>query len=157
MKEIPLTQGYITIVDDEDYEMLVSFGSWYAKKTAKDGLVYAVCSVKNRQIQMGRVITSCPKGKVVDHINGSALDNRKSNLRVCYQRENMMNQAPHKGTASGYKGVRWDKEKKRWRAEIEYDGKRYSLGRHRDIKNAAIAYNNAAIKYHGEFARLNEI
>ena len=74
MKEIALTQGYITIVDDEDYEMLVSFGSWYAKKTAKDGLVYAVCSVKNRQIQMGRVITSCPKGKVVDHINGNGAD-----------------------------------------------------------------------------------
>jgi len=157
MKEISLSQGYSTIVDDEDYDQLANY-KWYAKKAYKSKLVYAVRSKNDRHVHMGRVITNCPSGYVVDHINGNPLDNRRSNLRVCTQGQNTRNLSPYiKPMASQYKGVSWDNEKKRWRGEIHVSGKRHKLGRFRNEKDAAVAYNLAAQRLHGEFARLNVI
>lgn len=94
---------------------------------------------------------------LIDHIDGDPLNNRKSNLRFCTNAENTKNQRKKKNNTSGFKGVSWDKEKKKWAAQITVNQKKIWLGTFEDKVEAAKAYNKAAIKYHGEFAYLNKV
>jgi hypothetical protein len=96
-------------------------------------------------------VSNCPDDKIVDHINGNTLDNRKINLRICTAGENNCNQRKRSDNTSGYRGVSYNKEKKRWVAYISKNGKRYSLGYFFDIEKAHVAYCIASEKYHGEF------
>ena len=95
-----------------------------------------------------------PKGLFVDHINHDGLDNRKSNLRLCTQRQNNQTQRP-RGKTSKYKGVYWNKRAKKFMASICIDGKKKSLGYFIDEVAAAKSYDKAAKKLFGEFAYLN--
>ena len=84
MKEIPLTQGAVAYVDDEDYER-INAKNWSINP---QGAGYAVRKgVRNlgepRTVEMHREILSAPRGTIIDHINGNSLDNRKCNLRFC--------------------------------------------------------------------------
>lgn len=101
------------------------------------------------------------KNMLVDHINKNPLDNRRCNLRVVTVSQNAMNQAKQKNRSSKYKGVNLDKEKqhhaKKWRAQIKKEGKRIHLGRFLTEKEAAEAYNKAALELFGDFASLNVI
>ena len=106
---------------------------------------------------MHREILKCPKGLFIDHINRNGLDNRKNNLRVCSKSQNMMNTLIPKNNTSGYKGVSWSKRDKKWMAYIKIKNKFNNLGYFNIKEQAALAYNDAAKKYHGEFARLNKI
>lgn len=90
-----------------------------------------------------------------DHKNGNGLDNQKHNLRIANKQQNNFNQKSYNNSSSKFKGITWDKESKRWRANITVSGKYIYLGRFNDEIEAAQAYNNAALKYQGEFARLN--
>ena len=92
---------------------------------------------------------------VVDHVNHDTLDNRKSNLRVCSNRENMMNQVQN-GGSSKYKGVSFSKKQRKYAAYISIDRRRRHLGTFETEEEAAIAYNTAAIEHYGEFAYLNQ-
>lgn len=90
---IVLTNGYVTIVDVEDFEKVASF-KWFAKKTTTDGdKVYAARSQRDgktvRTIRMHRFIMDCPAGKQVDHKDTDRLNNRRANLEIVTQRENM--------------------------------------------------------------------
>lgn len=162
-REIPLTSGYKAIVDAEDYDFLMQW-NWYAR--AARGHVYATRSKhvqlepgKRKQvaIQMHQMLMPPPVGFVVDHINGNSLDNRKSNLRICKQKQNVWNRKSVKGSASKYKGVDWYAASGSWRAYIKIDGKQKHLGCYKNEDDAARAYNKAAIEYHGEYARLNPV
>ena len=98
----------------------------------------------------------------IDHINGNTFDNRKENLRFCTRNENMWNRSASrswkkKPPSSKYKGVYKDKSKNRWRAEIYCNCRRYTLGSFISEADAATAYNEAAIKLHKNFAKLNII
>jgi hypothetical protein len=95
--------------------------------------------------------------KPVDHKNRNKLDNRKENLRKCTHQENMRNMSRHKDGSSLYKGVSWCKCMSKWEVYINSGGKRSRLGYFKDEKEAALAYNEAAKKYFGEFACLNEL
>jgi hypothetical protein len=164
MKEIELTQGYKTLVDDEDYEFLSQW-KWCAR-VQPYGRVCAVRAERvkgtdnsKRNFQMHRVITNAQKGQIVDHINGNALDNRKINLRLCSNQENSMNRKTQSSSKfrSKYKGVSWDKARKKFIARVYLNNKAHSAGRFSTEEEAALAYNSLAKKLHGEFARLNKV
>lgn len=159
MKEIPLTRGKFALVDDEDYEFISSMGKWH---TSAQG--YAAINIKKacgkktvrcmHRILMDRFNSNYES---VDHVNSNKIDNRMSNLRICDKSKNMMNKGMLKNNTTGFKGVCFDKTRSKYKVEIGFDGKVKFIGRFDDIIDAAKAYNAAALKYHGEFARLNEI
>jgi hypothetical protein len=93
----------------------------------------------------------------IDHINNNGLDCRESNLRCATHQQNSFNKKIGKRNTSGFKGVHWHKNTKKWEACIKKDYKTIRLGYFSDKIKAALAYNAAAIEYHGEFAKLNEI
>ena len=133
-KYIPLTQGKIAIVNDEDYE-LVSQYKWYALK--REHTFYVVRKIykisnnnksdKNRtNLYLHRFLTDFQK---VDHINGNGLDNRKQNLRNSTNRQNGYNRRKQlSGTSSIYKGVRKFQNAGTWGANIKIDGTIKYLG-----------------------------
>ena len=88
----------------------------------------------------------------IDHINHVKDDNRIANLRLATRSQNQWNQKKCYNNTSGYKGVCWQKQDKKWRAQIWVNGKCKNLGNYKDIKEAAKAYEKAAVKYHSEFA-----
>jgi len=156
-----LTQGYTALVDAEDFERANAF-SWYASPGRRGTGWYAIGTVNGERQQLGRFILGLPKGVTADHINGDGLDNRKANLRAatarqnahntCKKRTNTRNEAP----SSAFKGVHLDRSSGRWRAQIRCPGgKRLSLGSFLQPEAAARAYDEAARKLFGEFARLN--
>lgn len=152
--KIPLTRGMFTIIDRTDAEIGLS-RHWQALRARKN-VFYAAGA---RSVLLHRLIVGLEKGdsRVVDHINRKTLDNRRHNLRVCESRENLRNTPKSIRNTSGFKGVSWDASKKRWYATICLDNKRIALGRFKTAREAAKAYNKGAIKYHGEFACLNQI
>lgn len=154
MKEIPLTKGRMALVDDEDFEVLSRHKWHYAAAGYACWREYS--GQKSKVHFMHRYILNAKPGMTIDHINGNSLDNRKSNLRICSQQQNVWNMKKPRHNTSGYKGVSWDKERKRWAAYIKINKKKIYLGRFMSIKAAKEAYNKAAIKLYGEFARINE-
>ena len=162
MKEIQLTKGKVALVDDEDFEYLNKF-KWCLRGTGL-GKFYAIRgfrkSKKNNitgSISMHRELMKPEKGYVIDHLDGNTLNNQKSNLRICTQSQNCSNQKISILNTSGYKGVVYNKKNKRYYARITVNRIIFSLGGYIYIKDAARAYNAAALKYHGEFANLNKI
>jgi len=152
MKEIELGRGIKAIVDDEDYEWLNQW-KWCAGGRAP--YTAQRRAGKFRVLLMHRMVMSCPAGKVVDHINGNSLDNRKANLRICRQGENARNAAKRSHNKSGFKGVWWHPQSQMWRAVVRVNGKNNHIGLFKGKEDAARAYDQAAVKLHGEFARTN--
>jgi hypothetical protein len=157
MKQILLTQDQFSLVDDDDFKAL-SKHKWYAIKTSYGYTAARSCScplVKQRPtILMHRQITSCPRDMDVDHINHQTLDNRKLNLRICTHSQNLRNMLIHKSN-SQFKGCNRAKQDKKWRARITINYKEIHLGYFNSEKDAAKAYDRAAIKHFGEFAKTN--
>ena len=111
-------------------------------------------------ILLHRFIMDAPDGVVVDHINLDKLDNRRENLRVCSAFENSRNigkRRPAEGSAhtSDFKGVHWCKSTLKFRAYLYRAGERHFLGVYSDQVDAARAYDDAAKRLFGSFARLN--
>ena len=155
MKTILLTQGKFTIVDNEDYEWLSQW-KWGITKS-KEGCYYAKRSRSHNSKRyteiMHRTIMAARKEQQVDHINGDGLDNRRCNLRFCTHRQNIQNQKSRQNCTSRYKGVCRPKKLKRWIARINQT----YLGCFGNEVEAARAYDKAAKKLFGEFARLNNV
>jgi len=91
----------------------------------------------------------------VDHIDGNSSNNASGNLRACSRSENARNVGPNKRTKSAYRGVTQSGPSKRWTALISTNGKHRHLGSYVTEREAASAYNEAALELHGSFARLN--
>lgn len=152
MKEIPLTQGKVAIVDDEDYKWASKY-KWYFNKG------YAVRKIRvsgvDKTVYLHREILHTPDGVYSDHINTNKLDNRKTNLRLCTFAENLKNRGKYKDNKSGFKGVFWCSTKNKWRACIRSNFRFIHIGYFENKIDAALAYDEAASKYHGKFAKLN--
>lgn len=163
IRHIALTQNQIAIVDAADYDWLMQW-NWCAQKR-EDGRYYVLRYERlpvKRWIYMHRVLLNCKDNELADHKNGNGLDNRRENLRTTDYTGNSRNERMNKRNTSGFKGVGWMKELKRrnggrWYACIVVNAKRIFLGYHPTKEDAARAYNEAAIKHHGEFANLNKI
>ena len=101
---------------------------------------------------IGRELT---KDEYVDHINHCATDNRRSNLRLVTNSQNMMNMRKRPGTTSRYKGVSWHKGHQKWYARIMIEMHMITLGYFNDEKDAAKAYDAAAKQMFLSFCALN--
>lgn len=159
MPTIPLTQGFEAIVDAEDLP-LVSGYSWYTYNDPRRSTQYAVTNVrlptgKRKTLRMHRLIMGADSKYGVDHANGNGLDNRRSNLRLATQRQNSTNRRIHKNNRSGYKGVHWRSDNCRWRAAIGTPQGKITLGHFDNCIDAAKAYDRAARRLFGEYAKLN--
>ena len=157
-KEIPLTQNQVAIVDDDVFESINQY-HWYA--TFKSKTWYAARSLPRRDgkknVYLHRIIMQAGSEETVDHIDGNGLNCQRVNLRICTHEQNLHNAGPNRDNTSGYKGVVWLKNAHKWLAQIRGAGGHHYLGRYATAEEAAEAYNRAALKYHGEFARLNKI
>ena len=148
VRRIPLGDGHYALVDAADYEELSRY-TWRFYNG------YAARQAGRKTIYMHRQIMQPPKGMMVDHINRHKLDNRRTNLRVCTRRENILNQASKRTSRSQFKGVEYRKGHDRCFARIRVGGKRLWLGTFDDEVEAAKAYDRAAVEHFGEFAHLN--
>ncbi len=151
-KQIPLTQDKFTVVDDDVYQW-ASKHKWCAHRDR--GVFYAIRKERGNIVRLHREIMKASDGVHVDHISGDGLDNRRGNLRLCTHAENQRNRGSQSNNTSGFKGVSWNKSSGKWMAKIKVDGKAVHLGYFASKEDAARAYDTAATKYHGEFAKTN--
>lgn len=142
-----LKDGIYFLFDKEDYDKIKET-KWYYDKNGY------VCSCNE---WLHRVITDCPKGMEVDHINHNTLDNRKSNLRICTHQENLMNQNLNKNNKSGNKGVCYSKSINKYVATIGFKGKTINLGSYSTIDEAISVRKEAELKYFKQYSNKNLI
>jgi hypothetical protein len=161
MKEIPLTQGKVALVDDADFEFLNQW-KWYAMLNKR--VWYAVRDVRTsdgsrRLEQMHQILIPSPQ---VDHRDHDGLNNQRANLRACSVRQNGANKRRWLSkTTSRFKGVFERKNRRtgepngQYRAQIRVDYKLHNLGTFGTEYEAAQVYDAAAKEHFGEFAHLN--
>ena len=154
-RQIILASGDIVLVSCEDYDYLNQWKWWLSTPGYARRIDQAL--EKPKAISMHRVILPPPNSSLwIDHINGNKLDNRRSNLRLCTPSQNSTNVSKRKKNASSrFKGVCLAKYG--WQVDIWADCKHYYVGTFKDEVEAASAYNDAAIRLQGEFARLNDL
>jgi len=161
VKTIPLSQGQVAIVDDADFDRVSTTGGWCFTTHPGDKTGYATRSVKlggrwTTQLLHRFVLHLKPGDLEVDCINGNGLDCRRENLRLATHQQNLCNQGKRRGSfSSQFKGVTWDKAKGKWQAQITANYKYKGLGYFNTELSAATAYDSAAVRLHGKFARLN--
>lgn len=138
MKRIALSGGHgkglYAIVDDDDYERLLKH-SWCLDV----GGGYPMTRYKKKTYRMHKMVLEAPKGLYIDHINRNKLDNRKSNLRIVTNSQNMLNTGIYSNNTSGYKGVTYNKKDRRWIAQVKVNYKNIVLGRFENKEDAAKA------------------
>lgn len=160
MKTIPLTQGRVALVDDEDYANLCRY-RWNACQN-KGYAFYASRGVWDSKrksvlrILMHREILGVPSVRI-DHIDCNGLNNQKANLRLATQSQNGGNRRKLMRASSHFKGVSWYAPLRKWTAQICFNQRDTRLGYYDSEDEAARAYNAAARQLFGEFARMNPV
>src|SRR5690606_30452111 len=138
MKQIPLTKGYVALVDDEDYEWLSQW-KWCAFE--KGNTTYARRVTPQETILMHRLVLGAGRGDIVDHQDRNGLNNQRSNLRFVTSRENTLNRGMLRNNTSGYIGVVRVKSSGKWRAQINLHGTKKYIGVFDTPEDAARAYD----------------
>lgn len=149
MKEIQLTKGVISFVDDEDFDL--SQFKWRTALNKRSYTAYGVREIsfcelgkdrKRKSEHLHRVILERKIGReltaeeVTDHIDGNGLNNRRCNLQAVTQSQNMFRARLSKSNTTGYKGIWWNKSKKGWDVYINKNKKRYRFGRFKNFDEA---------------------
>ena len=185
MKKIVLSNGNFTHVDNGDFDFLSRFNWHYhtgyaravvwitsngimpcenlktmAKRIIRDKQGRIVTTIRehggaSKNILMHRLLLNAPSTLEVDHINMNRLDNRRKNLRLATHSDNQHNRKKYKVNTSGYKGVYFYKDRKKWSAKIRIKGKLFNLGFFDSPYLASFAYNTEATKNFGDYARPN--
>lgn len=162
----------MAFVDDEDYDTLSKY-NWSIDRSFS-GSDYAVTRINKKLVKMHRLIMGCISGDglMIDHKDGDGLNNQKYNLRLADKSQNGSNRKTIRGesrflgvskqqTKIKYRSKKTGEEKvftyNGWAAKITTQQRKIFIGLFKLEEDAAIAYNEAAKKYHGEFARLNVI
>jgi hypothetical protein len=143
-------KGIKFIIDIADYENFIKNYSF--KLNPKGYVQYSSTKDGLHNKYLHRVIMGDPDGKMIDHKNVNPLDNRRENLRVCTNQQNLCNTNKYKNNKSGFKGVSFDKRRQKFAATIGVNGKNKYLGLFITAEAAHECYKKAAVKYHGEFA-----
>lgn len=162
MKEIPLTQGKVALVDDEFFEALSQF-KWCAHKKYK---TFYAC--RNVKVADGHIVTRYMHHEVfalarlpipdeIDHRDRDGLNNQLRNLRSATNTEQMRNRGKQLNNSSGYIGVSWSKSREKWESKIQINRSTVHLGRFDDPFSAAWVRDEFVKKHHGEFAVLNNL
>ena len=155
MREVQLSRGLVALVDDQDYDMIISHRWQPTPADQKQVRFYASRRTSRSTFYMHRVILNPPPGMEVDHINGDGLDNRRCNLRLCSRGQNNANIKNIRRASSGFRGVYISSTSRLYRAMISVGKKNIELGRYKSAEEAAKAYDAAASAAFGEFATLN--
>ncbi len=157
MRSVPLQRGYVTLVDDEDFEAVAairwcivvsSYGSVHAKvgnAKCRNGVRRLHHFIFERSTGI-----TVPTGMQIDHANGDTMDNRRANLRLCTASQNCANRYKTRERRGVYQAPNG-----KWRASVNSKGKRYHLGYFDDVEQAARARDRKATELFGEFAVLN--
>ena len=154
--KIRLARGGHFLIDKRDLKRVEQF-NWsigshgYVQARVRyrhDGRVQLRC------VLLHRLIVGAQPTEIVDHKNHDKRDCRRSNLRLCTAEQNNAGMRPRPGT-SRYKGVSWVAARGLWETRLGVGGKKRFLGYHATERDAALAYDEAAKTYHGEFAYLN--
>ncbi len=157
-KTIQLTQGKETIVDDCDLERIMDSGyKWYPHKHKNKDIWYVIGHNGVSSIGLHHFIVGKNDNGCIDHADRNGLNNTRSNLRFATLSQNRANSKIPINNKTGYKGVRLDAGRKKFSALIRVNKKNIHLGTFDDPKEAGKAYNVAAVKHFGEFARLNDV
>ena len=155
MIEIPLSRGLVARIDDEDY-VLVSRHKWHAVKPYDT--FYAATRITDESgrsvyVYMHRLILGLTaRNEQADHDDGDGLNNTRLNLRPCNNTQNSANKGRYKRNTSGFKGVTFDKQHGKWRAQIGVNRKVKYLGLFDSPEEAFAVRCLAAERFHGEFA-----
>ena len=159
MKTVPLhgkvAAGRVTLVDDEDYDLVMQYRWTVREQVLHTGVVYGPYAKANVPIGgdvivfMHKLLTGWP---LTDHANGNGLDNQRSNLRPATHVQNSQNRRPFPGRSSRHKGVSWHRRARKWRADITVNGKLRYLGLFTSEEDAARAYTKASLATQGEYA-----
>jgi len=153
---IPLShEGTFAIVDVDEADRLLPYRWFLSNRGYVMRVRRATDPAGAAQLMMHRSILECPPGLVVDHINHTKHDNRKSNLRCATKSQNAANSGPKRQNTSGFRGVSWDRRRSKWAGVIGDQGKNRFLGYFDCPKEAARVYDTALRELHGEYARLN--
>jgi len=153
----------VAIIDTEDYDKVKDY-TWRLRKsqTKSDNVYYPQSLSKEnykKTVQMYHLLVEVEKGKVIDHINGNGLDNRKENLRLATASQNQYNGRTRVDNPHGYRGVYYAKRcpNNPWYTKIQANKgeTKITKGNFSTKEEAAETYDKLAVSLHGEFAKLN--
>lgn len=156
--EVKLKNNHTLLIDDADWNLVKNF-KWTAHKKPPNNCYYAIAtdysSGKKKTIYLHNLLINKPSAFTIDHINGDGLDNRRQNIRLATKSQNAGNQKLRANNKTGFKGVCFHKQHKLYMATIKVNYKGIHLGYFKTPESAAKAYDKAAIKHFGKFAKLN--
>ena len=153
------TKGYFFLIDEEDFDLIQNY-KWFLRKVKNINYVIGYKKGSSRKkikfVYLHRILLSpIPEGMEIDHKNHNGLVNRRCNISIVNKSDQIKNRRKHRGT-SKYWGVSRHLGYC-WVAKININGKQQHLGCFEDEKEAALAYNNAAIKTGNHYYRLNDL
>jgi len=151
MREIPLTQGKVALVDDEDFERVAEH-RWCADKIGN--IFYARSTINGKKIRMHRFILGLTDVKIdTDHIDGNGLNNCRTNIHATSRSFNARQKNKYnfqgKTSSSHFKGVYWDKRKNQWHAQLKFMCHAIACGYHATEEAAARAYDRKVLELMG--------